>query len=166
MVSESPRNERRNVFMRLKTERKKFFDPQRPYDGRDAYMKCNLLPIALSPLICFSCSQLFFTCVLNVFVLGTHPFPELSIHLELITIAILLTCNLNQRRNATHEKNIRKPLRFGTLGNLFNSGLQPCNGLRTLVRNNREGTRSNGQRQSETRTKAWHRERRFIIVSL
>lgn len=40
-------------------ERKKFFDPQRPNAERDAYMKCNLLPIALSPLICFSCSQLY-----------------------------------------------------------------------------------------------------------
>lgn len=47
-----------------KSERKKFFDPQRPNEVGDAYMKCNLLPIALSPLICSPCSQLF-TCVLG-----------------------------------------------------------------------------------------------------
>lgn len=72
MARDDEQNKAGNNFHTMKRERKKFFDPARnapthSTQAREkdasAYMKCNLLPIALSPLICFSCSQLYMCCI-------------------------------------------------------------------------------------------------------
>lgn len=89
-------------------------------DDRDAYMKCNLLPIALSPLSCFSCSQLHICLLLGLILFSClsdsrYRFPILAI---------------GMREDVFHAGNVSRL--FDTLGNLFFQSssrvmeLEPC----------------------------------------